>query len=88
MPNTPNETYEDLETKKQRSGQMGSDLDELKEGLTSLKGTVTRLVDDLRDEGMHRAKEVGGMLRERPLVVAGAALAIGIVVGRLLAPRH
>jgi ElaB/YqjD/DUF883 family membrane-anchored ribosome-binding protein len=39
-----------------------------------------------------RAKDAAekgmGMLREKPLVVAGVALAAGLVLGRLLSPRH
>jgi ElaB/YqjD/DUF883 family membrane-anchored ribosome-binding protein len=75
-----------------------NDVAELKEGFGLLKQTVTKLIDDIRTEGMKRAEDLqgrakdavsmaGDSIRERPLIVAGVALVVGVVLGRLLSAR-
>jgi ElaB/YqjD/DUF883 family membrane-anchored ribosome-binding protein len=77
---------------------IGADLDELKEGFSLLKQSVTKLLDDVRSEGMRRADDLSGRakdvyaqttetIKERPLIVAGVALVVGLVLGRLISNR-
>jgi ElaB/YqjD/DUF883 family membrane-anchored ribosome-binding protein len=78
---------------------IGSDIDTLKDDLSSLRTSVSDLMKHLLDEGKGKAGEVSsklrasakegvdvaeGKIRDRPLLFVLIALVVGIVFGRLV----